>query len=474
MKKNRLLIAALLALVLMITACGGNGAAPPADPPAAETPEAEIPDEDVPEAEAPDDEAPAEEPAETPGEPSADPVEIDIAWWGGEARHERFLTLLDMYSEMYPHVSFITQYAGWGDYWTRLITQSAAGALPDTFGMTAHHMTDFASRGQMRDLQPWVDSGAIDISGFTQGSIDGGSWEGTLYAITFGDTVAMLAYNRTLIESVGMDPPWPDMLYSEYIAFAIELAQLMPEGTWASMYGWEHQFENLTRNFDGQMVADCGTEVGFTEDVLRMFYDFSYQLLISGAAPPPDIMAENAGAQWIDSLEGNARIAMWQSNANQLKIWQDQMPEHELGMVRGLIADGYINRYVELPQPSGWTISSNSQIPDDVAHFINTFISNEDMQRVWNMELGVPGNPAIQDMIVAELDDSPVANAIRREIDLVTEVLGNVTPHPGRNAGAAAVWTGVHEQWEEILFGRQTVDGAVETFFNLVPILLGQ
>lgn len=473
MKKSRLLIAAMLALVLLITACGGNGAAPPADPPAAETLEAEIPDEDVPEAEAPDEEAPAEEPAETPAEPTDDPVVIDIAWWGGEARHERFLTLLDMYSESFPHVSFITQYAGWGDYWARLTTQAAAGAMPDTFGMTSMFMTDFASRGTMRDLQPWVDSGAINIDGFSQGSIDGGSWNDTLYGITFGDTVSVLAFNKTLIESVGMELPWPDMTYSEFIAYATELSHALPDGVWGTTYMWEHQFENLTRNFGGQLVEECGTEVGFTEEVLWIFYDYLYQLLTNEAGPPADVMAENAGAQWIDSLEGNARIAVFQTNANQLKIWQAQMPDHELGMVRGLIADDAIYRYVEMPQPSAWTISTSSDIPDAVAHFINHFVNDYDMQRVWNMELGVPGSPAIQDMIVSELDDSLVANTIRIEIELVSEVLNNVVPHPGRNEGSAAVTSAVAEQWDEILFGRRTVDEAVEAFFNVVPILLG-
>lgn len=407
------------------------------------------------------------------GAASDGPVEITIAWWGGEARHDLFNEILDNYEYLASNVTFERQFAPWGDYWTRLITQAASDTLPDTFGMTAHHRTDFSLRGLMYPLDGFIEDGVIDVSNFTEGSLAAGQFEGQQLFITFGDTVAVLAYNRTLIDSLGMDPPSGAMTYSEFIDYLTELNEVLPDDMWPFLGAWEHQFENHVRQFGAEMVAYVDGErvLGYTPEILESYFQFAYDLLQAGLTPPAEVAAENIGRQWVDSLEGTGRIAIWQTNMNQLKIWQAQTDD-ALGATRGLVADNAIYRYVEQPQPSGWTVSPSSTVKYETAAFINYFVNDVDNQRLWNMELGVPGSAVIQNDIIDNLTDSLVDDTIRIEILLVSEILSNVRPHPGRLEGAPAVWTDVDNTWQEILFGLATVQEAVAAHFDRAPLIL--
>lgn len=400
---------------------------------------------------------------------SDQPVEISMAWWGGESRHEKFNTILDGYEAQNPNVTFVRQYSPWGDYWTKLTTQSASGALPDTFGMTAPYKNEFDARGAMEPLQQFVDSGILDLSDFTQGSYDAGSIDGVLKFVTFGDTVNTLMINKAMIDAAGMELPKPSMTYTEFMRYCVELQAKLPEGSWATNY--VRDFELHTMNYGMYLVSDDGKEPGYTKEVLRKYYEFLYEQLEKGVAPPPEIMSENSGLAWGDSLEGRGLIALHLSNINQLKTWQAQS-ENEFTAVRGIHADDATHIKVEPVQPSGWAISPNSKVKEQVAAFLSFFVNDEETQVFFNMELGVPGSQKIQNLIVDNLGSTYVDNTIEVEVKLVQEILSDVEPYPGRKEGAIPLYDDVAAKWDEILHGISTIDDAVEAHFNNASTLL--
>jgi len=52
-----------------------------------------------------------------------EPVELSVAWWGGDARHKKTLDMIDKYIEANPNVKVGSQYAAYTDYWTRMATR---------------------------------------------------------------------------------------------------------------------------------------------------------------------------------------------------------------------------------------------------------------------------------------------------------------------------------------------------------------
>ena len=57
------------------------------------------------------------------------PVELRVAWWGSQDRHNRTIKAIELFQKKYPNIKVTYEFAGWGDYWTKMTTQ-AAGRQP--------------------------------------------------------------------------------------------------------------------------------------------------------------------------------------------------------------------------------------------------------------------------------------------------------------------------------------------------------
>jgi multiple sugar transport system substrate-binding protein len=57
--------------------------------------------------------------------------ELSMIWWGSQNRHNRTIQTIDLYMEKNPNVVMTYEFAGWGDYWTKVTTMAAGGMLPD-------------------------------------------------------------------------------------------------------------------------------------------------------------------------------------------------------------------------------------------------------------------------------------------------------------------------------------------------------
>lgn len=404
---------------------------------------------------------------------SDEKITINIGWWGGEDRHEKINQILDMYTELHPNITFVRQYAAYGDYFTKLATQAATNTMPDCFMILPTYKMDFYNRDVLEPLQPYVDSGQLDVTDVSQSTLDACSCEDELTFISTGDTVSSLIYDQTIIEEAGMELPQSDMSYTEYVEYCEELQSKLPEGVWATNYNWEHNFENHVRQHGYELISEDGTQLGYPKEVVVSFFELYQELLEKGCGPNPEVAAENVGKQWLDSLEGTGRIALWRANINQLVIYQAQT-DHKLGGCRGLIADDATHKYVEMVNPSGWAVSKNSQYKSQIVDFINWFIHDEEAQKIFNMDLGVPASKAIQDMLISSLDveNNLVDNSIENVVDVVNEVLSDVEPHPGRKEGAPAIINDIDAKWNEIMFGRMTIDEAVDAHFNDAKTIL--
>src|SRR5436309_11660389 len=62
---------------------------------------------------------------------AASPVELRVAWWGSQDRHNRTIKAIELFQKKQPHVKVSYEFAGWSDYWTKMTTQAAGPNLPD-------------------------------------------------------------------------------------------------------------------------------------------------------------------------------------------------------------------------------------------------------------------------------------------------------------------------------------------------------
>ena len=415
--------------------------------------------------------------SETSSNPESDgPVELSISWWGNDARAEKFNKILDMYEEANTNVTITRQFAAWGDFWTKTAVQAAGNTLPDTFGMTMMSKGEYVDNGSMIDLKPYIDKGLIDVDNFTQGALDAGKGsDGIQYFITFGDTAACLAYNETLIESTGLDMPTDGMSFDEYRDYLVALQAKLPEGYYAGNQevSFDHVFENYIEQQGYHLLSDDGKSIGYPKEVLKAFYTYWQDLAELGVVPSAEVRASETGKQWGETLAGQGKIAVFGTNANQLKIFQSTLAD-KLGVVRSFIEKDAKNKYVEIVQPSGWNISKNSKNQDEAAKLISWFVNDRGAQKVFDMEFGNPGSTDIVDMFLSTLqpDTKPVDHAKKIEMELMNKILTTVQMYGGRPAGAPALLTDMIKKFEDVNFGTKTIDQAVDDHFNAASALL--
>jgi multiple sugar transport system substrate-binding protein len=56
--------------------------------------------------------------------PGTKPVELRVAWWGSQDRHNRTIKAIELFQKKYPHIKVTYEFAGWGDYWTKMTTRA--------------------------------------------------------------------------------------------------------------------------------------------------------------------------------------------------------------------------------------------------------------------------------------------------------------------------------------------------------------
>lgn len=414
--------------------------------------------------------------AQSVAEPAAaQPYELSVAWWGGEARHKKTLDMIDLYMKEFPEATIVSQYASYDEYWTKMATQAAGGNLPDVYLVQLTYLGEYASKGLMRPLQDLVDAGKLDVSNYTPGALSSSSYNGQLVGVSFGDTASCAVYNKTLIESVGYPLPKDQMLYSELAEYLKGLAAALPAGTYAAELGsrHEHILEAFTRQQGGYGVtSEDGKSLGYTKEMLTKYFSYYYDLFKAGVYGTMDFVLDDREKQFGDSSKGKGTTAFWFTNVNQAKIFQATV-EGELGVVRGPLIDGYTHQFVEAAVCSTWAISGKTAKVDESAQFISHMVNDWELQKIYNMDIGVPGSTAIQQNLIDGLNLSDKVDAMKkREIEVMQNILNTIEPFNGRPSGYGAVVQDMYKKTDEILYGTMTVEQAVEAHFAAAPALL--
>ncbi len=119
--------------------------------------------------------------------------------------------------------------------------------------------------------------------------------------------------------------------------------------------------------------------------------------------------------QWGDTIMAKGLTALWYTNANQVPVYQATMKD-ELNIVRSPIADNAKRQYVEMIQPSGWTIAKSSKYKDESAKLISWFANDLEAQKIFAMELGSPGSARVTKASSTASSRTPTSRTARGSV----------------------------------------------------------
>jgi multiple sugar transport system substrate-binding protein len=384
-------------------------------------------------------------------------ITLSVAWWGGATRNERIEQTLELYAEQNPNVTFSTAANNFSDHQTAMSTAAASGDLPDMWLIqTQLWMGEYVENGQLLDLTPYIESGALDTTNVSDLE-SGRASDGKVYAIAAGLTTPGVQYNKTLLEENGIEIK-NGMTVEEFAQKCAEIYE--KTGVKTAINNAESFIEYLLRA-DGKLLYDDGKlGVDSYEDLLPYF-----ELMERGRNEGWLLDYETYVTAGGDSatqpvVTGESWCAMW--NANQMAGLQDPCPEGVvLDMVtwptEDLEASGW------LVGTMGWVIPANVEDPDAAVALLNWWINSQEVQEIMLGEMGVPVNSEAANAIIPLLGDSS-ARAF-------TYVLEEVVPHsspknPVGGTGSTQVRSLIDELHEAMYYGSMTAEEGAQRLFD--------
>ncbi len=437
MRKNwRTIWTLALAVALLLTGCVAPGAAPG---------------------------APQQSSGST-GAGSDEKIELRIAWWGSQDRHDRTIKAIELFESMHPNIDITYEFSGWDDHWTKMATQATGNNLPDIMQQDYARLEEWVSRGLLMSLDPFVEDGTIDLSEISATAIDGGRVDGTLYAINLGTNSQVIAIDKDAFAAAGLEIPAQDWTWEEFEQTVLALHEKL--GIWGIGPGlsdqqiWKSYF--LGRGMWG--YNDEGTALGYTDD--QIFVDYLNMLLrLQEAGAIPDY-AEEVARYIGQSVEAQPIVtkeaAMGYFHSNQIVAVQTAAGEDR---------NFYLNH---LPRPEGgqpsnylkpsqfFSITSQAKHPKEAAMFIDFFTNDIEANKILMAERGVPISPDVR----AALE--PLLGKAQREMfEFIGRIEADSSPVPPADPpGHADVIANVYTPLviEPVLYGQITPEEAAATF----------
>jgi len=458
MKKLILVLLALILVMTFVVACDNE------DPPAQET----TPTEDVND---------TEDPVDTPDEPdepqeevaaaTGEPVEIRAAWWGDTGRHELYGNIIDLFMEEFPHVTVVQEPTSWADYWDRLTVQAAGGNAPDFMGMHPQFAADYAERGVLLPLQPFVDDGTIDLSGWEQPVIDSGVITNELYMLSMGITYSSTFINVGLFNELGVEVPAFDWTWDDLMRIGLQVREAFDER--GESFSWIYPdnsgalqlFRQWSRQNGRELYYPNG-DIQFTVEDVYTWFTLWADLRELNLVPDAATTAEFFGATLEDSMFSREMTLGVSAPVNQFNLHVTTFPDKEIAIIRNPVAPG--SPPGELVEGAHFAIAA-AGTPERhlaAAQLMNFWLNTPEALAIFGLDQGVPGN---LELSWAYLDILTPAQVLNVEFSDAISALP-MAPAVFPPAGAGEINSLFELIAEEVRFGMRTPADAAQAFVD--------
>jgi len=346
-------------------------------------------------------------------------------WWGNPERDRRTRAALDAYQAKAPGVQVSSESIGWGEYWTKLATQTAGGNAPDLIQMDYRYIYEYARRNTLMALESVMPK-PLDLSTFSANARDSGKVDGKLYGVSMGSNSKAMIYDIAMFEKVGVKSLDIGWTWDDMARIAGEISKLNPGKYWGTGDNsrWEQGFEHWLNQHGKNMYTEDG-KANFSREEVAEWFELWDKLRKSGACAPAEVGAMNTGG--IDMYEiSRGQAAMSYANSNQVVAFQ-AISKGKLGLsvfpnTPGKPSGHYIKPAMLM------SVSSRSRSQEEAAKIVQFMMNEEAGVRALGIERGVPGSTEAQKMIAPDLDD--LGRAQVEYVAAVTKVAVPLPPPP--------------------------------------------
>ncbi|MFB5188825.1 ABC transporter substrate-binding protein [Alicyclobacillus fastidiosus] len=399
-------------------------------------------------------------------------VTISFTWWGDPTRNKVYDQVIAEFEKKYPNITVKAEPTSWADYWTKLSTEMAGGNAPDVIGMHADYASDYARRGTLLNLNSYISSGVINLSDFPQTVTDSGKLNGNTYMVAQGVTTSGQIYNEALFKQMGVSAPTMNWTWDDFVKDATALKQaFVAKGEGTGHWGVDDESGEMQPVFEyylnqhGKQLFTSDGKLGFTVNDLESWFTMWANLRKQGVIPDAATAAQYTGASVEQSLFANDKVGITAIPANQLYLYQTQMTNTTVGLVREPSTAGGKNG--EFVEGAYLAVPEKSPHPKEAAEFINFFVNDTGAGKTFKIEQGEPGSTKI-DQIVKPL----LTPTEQTEMSFISKTLSLAHADPYPPKGNDQITTDFTQAAQNIAYGKMSIQQASENFMNQANSIL--
>lgn len=380
-------------------------------------------------------------------------TELQMTWWGSQARHDRTIAVIEMYEAANPDIDIVYTFNNFNDYWTRLNTEAAGGNVACLMQQDYAYLGDWAERGLLMPLDGFIEEGVIDATNIDESFLNGGKVGENIYGISLGTNTQSFIIDRAALEEAGLEMPATDWTWADFEELA--LAYHEATGKWFIGNGLEdvQLWKSLYLGHGMSPFAEDGTAIGYEDDQpIIDFYDMIVRLQDAGAIANREevLQMTGAGPEQGPVVTGQAASAYQWSN-QVIAVYTAAGEErdlvlHPLPRPEGGQSENYL-------KPSMYfSITEGCEQAEEAAKFIDFFTNSTEANDILLAERGVPISSAVREHLLPQLD--PVNAATFEFLEQVAEDASPIFPPdpPGFSDFLANVWMPLFV--DPVLFGQ--------------------
>lgn len=330
-----------------------------------------------------------------------DPVTLRFSWWGGDARHEATLAVIDAFEKEFPWITIEAEYGAQDGYNDKLMTQFSGGTAPDIIQIETGAAPEYYAKGQLYNLSET----SIDFSNFDPTFLENNGQFGTgsQWAIPMGKAGTAIVVNQDLAEKIGIDFTQP-YDWNQLIEWGKKVQEYDPSLYLFSgneAYMMPFVIRAMSRQLNGAPIIDDETNtLNMTEEQFTQVLEFVKQLYENNVAVPLSYMATYGVNNQDDPNWIAGKYVAYVGYTSSAAVMQAANPEPnyiagQLPLLADRKSDGWVN---DCPQYVG--IYAKSKHPQEAAMFLDYFFNNEEAMKTLGTVRSVPPTEKAQKLAV--------------------------------------------------------------------------
>ena len=390
-----------------------------------------------------------------------EPVTLRMAWWGSQARHDKTIAVIEMYQELYPHVTIDYEFLDFDGYFQKLNTLVASNDCWDIMQMGGNFP---AYESKILPLNDLIADGTIDTSNTTDAFLKTTRYNGVQVGVSNGVNTYGIAYDPAMFAEADIAEPQEGWTWDEYAEMCNTFKDKLGIygsskfddfaagcGSGIPQYGLEYNF-----------YATTNDDLGFDDYTLLVDYiQMRADLTASGAYPDPGAIEEIKDIEGDFLVTGEAAMT-WVASNQFIALSEAAGRELKLVPMPRRTKDGPAGSAIQSSQM--FSISTDSKNPAEAAKFLSFFWSNAEANKILANERGL----SIFTNVVKALepDLTPEQIKVNEFVNLIGSYEVGET-NPISPAPSQEIQDYYKLIIQKVKYGEMTADDAAKEYYDL-------